>query len=173
MPTPWPDPRFRHLSAALLASLSADEIGDAVIQHVQLRAGREGADKEDLLPFLAPGVRAVYTTWLVDADVLNGGFNQYFYNPWGAQAGEALAGYELLGAEDYAAVMRAAIAMRELERERMAPFYEASSLEAFSESYNHTGLFEIDQRYDALGDRIHSVWAEVARTRPELFDDRS
>jgi len=169
MTKPWPDKRFRELTPELLASLSADDIGDAVVQHVHLLVGDDWEREPEVVRGLPPGVRAVYTTWLVDAEVNNGGFNQFFFNPSGQYAGDALAGFELLGAEDYAAVMRAAIATYETERERLAPFYEAHTLESFSESYQHTVLGEIDQRYYALGDRIYNVWAGVARAQPELF----
>jgi hypothetical protein len=173
MPAPWPEKRFREITPELLASLSADDVGDAVVQHVHLRIDADfGGDWEhepEVVRALAPGAQAIYTTWLVDAEVNNGGFNQFFFNPAGQYAGDALAGYELLGAEDYAAVMRAAIATAEIERERLASFYEAGTAEAFSASYRHTELGEVDQRYYALGDRIYNVWAGVVRARPELF----
>jgi hypothetical protein len=164
----WPDPRFRELSPEILASISADEIGSAVVQHVHHRVA-SSLDEAHVLDALPSGTRAIYATWAVDAEVLNGGFNQFFFNPHGALAGEALAGYELLGAEDYAAVMRAAIATFEAERERLLPFHKARSMEAFSESYRHTDLNAVDQRYYALGDRIYQVWATSVRDRPELF----
>ena len=166
----WPDPRFRELTPVVLASLSADEVGSAIVQHVALQVETEGEENRDAIVGRLPaGTKAVYTTWLVDIEVNNGGFNQFFFNPYGQYAGLALAGYELLGAEDYAAVMRAAIATHEAERETIAPYYEARTLEAFSESYQHTGLAEVDQRYYALGDRIYDVWANFARSRAELF----
>ena len=166
---PAPDPRFRVLTIDLLASLATDEIGDAIVQHVHLRIGRDTERDVEIIRALPRGVQAVYATWLVDAEVNNGGFNQFFWNPSGRFAGDALVGYELLGAEEYAVVMRAAIATREVERERMAPFYEAGTVEAFSESYAHTELEEIDQRYYSLGDRIYDIWANAVRDRPELF----
>lgn len=109
----------------------------------------------------------------MDAEVNNGGFNQFFYNPHGHLAGEALAGYELLGAEDYAEVMRAAIATYETERDQLAPFHEAGTLEAFSESYAHTQLGDVDQRYGALGDRIYASWASAIRRHPDLFSQQA
>lgn len=165
---PRPDPRFRLLSPELLASISADEIGDAVVRHVQFHLG-SGADTDRLLARLSKGVRAVYVTWVVDTEVNNGGFNQFFYNRGDRLAGEALIGYELLGAEDYADVMRAAIAIFEADRDRLLPYYERATLEALSESYRHTELGTVDQRYYALGDRIYSIWAIAVRDHPELF----
>jgi hypothetical protein len=113
-------------------------------------------------------VRAIYTTWLVDAEVNDGGFHQFFFNSSGQYAGDALAGYELLAAEEYAAIMRSAIATFEIDRGRLASF-EADDPEVFADSPAHAALREIDQRYYALGDRIYHAWAVMVATRPELF----
>jgi Domain of unknown function (DUF4375) len=169
MKAPWPDERFRRLTAELLASLSADEVPEAIVQHVHLRIGKDTEREPEIVRSLPSGVMAVYTTWLVDAEVNNGGFNQYFFNPAGQFAGDALAGYELLGAEPYAAVMRSAIATFEADRDRLAPFYELHTPEALKESYKHTDLGEADQRYYALGDQVRNIWADAVRSRPELF----
>ena len=53
MEEPWPDPRFRDISPELLASISADEIGDAVLQHVHLLL-EEAGDEPVVLESLAP-----------------------------------------------------------------------------------------------------------------------
>jgi hypothetical protein len=166
----WPDRRYRELSRELLQSISADDVGSAIVQHVALHtsqldaAARAGAIRE-----LPAGTRAIYTTWLVDTEVNNGGFNQFFFNPSGQFAGLALYGYELIGADEYAAVMRAAIATYESERDTLAPFHGQQSLAALSESYRHTSLGEIDQRYYSLGDHIYNLWAVFVKTRPDLF----
>jgi hypothetical protein len=139
------------------------------VQHVELQLMAPGIDRDAIVAVLPRGTAAIYTTWLVDVEVNNGGFNQFFFNPYGKLAGHALAGYELLDAEEYAAVMRAAIATHEVERERMAPFYDAHTAEAFAESYRLTELREIDQRYYSLGDRIYDIWATFVRDQPELL----
>jgi hypothetical protein len=169
MRAPWPDPKFSRLTPDLLASLSADDVAGAIVQHVELRLMAPGIDRDAIVNILPPGTAAIYTTWLVDVEVNHGGFNQFFFNPHGKLAGHALAGYELLGAEEYASVMRAAIATHEAERDRVRPLYDEQTLEAFGESSRVTELDEIDQRYYALGDRIYDAWAVFVRERPELF----
>ncbi|HEY7233595.1 MAG TPA: DUF4375 domain-containing protein, partial [Gemmatimonadaceae bacterium] len=104
----------------------------------------------------------------VDAEVNAGGFHQYFFNSSGQYAGDALAGYELLGAEEYAAIMRSAIATFEIDREQLEAF-EAEDPETLAESPIHSALREVDQRYYALGDRIYHAWAVLAVSRPEEF----
>lgn len=164
---PAPDERFRHLTPELLAALSADEIGDTVVQHVHLRVAGAWGREAPIIRSLAPGVRAVYTTWLVDAEVNAGGFRQYFFNSSGQYAGEALAGYELLQAEEYAAVMRSAIATFEIDRQRLAAF-EAEDPELAGSPVD-AALHEVDQRYYALGDRIYHRWAVFVVTHAESF----
>ena len=61
------------------------------------------------------------------------------------------------------------IATYESERDTLAPFRAKQSLESFGESYRHTSLGEIDQRYYSLGDHIYNLWAVFVKTRPELF----
>src|SRR5436309_9995601 len=116
------DDRFRHLTPELLASLSADEVADAIVQHVHLHVAGSWGREAPMIRALPPGVRAIYTTWLVDAEVNAGGFHQYFFNSSGQYAGDALSGYELLGAEEDAAIMRSAIAPLESDREGLGPF---------------------------------------------------
>jgi hypothetical protein len=164
------DDRFRHLTPELLASLSADEVADAIVEHVHLHVAGAWGREAPIIRALPPGVRAIYTTWLVDAEVNAGGFHQYFFNSSGQYAGDALAGYELLGAEEYAAIMRSAIATFEIDRERLAAV-EMEDPETLADSTVHSALREIDQRYYALGDRIYHAWAVLAVSRPEAFDE--
>ena len=163
------DERFRHLTPELLASLSADEIAEAIVQHVHLHVAGAWGREAPIIRSLPPAVRAIYTTWLVDAEVNAGGFHQYFFNSSGQYAGDALSGYELLGAEEYAAIMRSAIATFEIDRVRLASF-ETEDPETHADSAVHAVLREIDQRYYALGDRIYHAWAVLAVSRPEEFE---
>jgi hypothetical protein len=161
--------RYRILTPDLLTSLSADEVADAIVQHVHFRVAGAWGSEAPIIRALPAGVRAIYTTWLVDAEVNAGGFHQYFYNSSGQYAGDALAGYELLGAEEYAAIMRSAIATFEIDRHRLASV-ELDDPERDSESAVHTALREIDQRYYALGDRIYHSWAVIVVDQPGAFE---
>ena len=163
------DERFRHLTLDVLRSLPPDELGDAVIQHVAFQVGDDVSRIPDVVRGLPAGLRAIYATSVVDLEVSNGGFNQFFWNPSSQYADDALRGYELLGATEYAAVLRSALAIRAAERDRLAPYDRAGTLEAFSASYEVTGLGEADESYYALGSRLYSAWASLLRRRGELF----
>lgn len=163
------DERFRHLTVDLLRSLPPEELGDAVIQHVAFQVGDDASRIPDVVRGLPAGLRAIYATYVVDMEVSNGGFNQFFWNPSSHYAEDALQGYELLGAAEYAAVLRGALEIRAAEEERLAPYDRAGTLEAFSASYGMTRLGEADENYYSLGNRLYSAWASLLRRRSELF----
>src|SRR5688500_15173451 len=45
MASDWPDPKFRNLTPAFLAALSTDDIGDAILQHVEWRVRAHRGDR--------------------------------------------------------------------------------------------------------------------------------
>ena len=168
MDVPTPDPRFVELSAATLAGLSADEVGGAVLQHVRHRVGAQPDREPDVVRALPVGVRAIYATSLVDSAVNAGGFAHFFSTPAHRYGGDALAAYELFEAEDYAAVMRSALATFETDRELFVTA-DGEGRHVEHPPRAQFSLDELDQRYYALGDRIYNVWAVFVRRRPELF----
>lgn len=86
----------------------------AIIDRVQKRI-REGKPEqlgEALLSFPA-GSRYVWATFWVEAEVDNGGFDQYFANGHGPAARTAIEGFRAFGAEPYAVLVEKAIAVHE------------------------------------------------------------
>jgi hypothetical protein len=60
---------------------------------------------------LTPGQKAVYGLEVADEEILNGGFDQYWYNPSGDLAPDLVRAAERVHAPAYAAVFRAAAAL--------------------------------------------------------------
>ncbi len=60
---------------------------------------------------LTPPQRHVYNAWLLDVEVCNGGFHQYFVNSSGNTAGEATEAFVALVAHDRADIVRRAVAV--------------------------------------------------------------
>lgn len=101
---------------------------------------------------LSPGQRMVWGTLILDGEVNNGGFNQFFFNASGQYAVEAIDGFRLLGADEHAILVEEAIALFFEEVEKLRPFWSPRTLEGFAESYKHTDSGQLDQRYYELPD---------------------
>ena len=55
------------------------------------------------------GLQMLWATQLVDDEVNNGGFNQYFFNRSGQWAMEAIEGFRLIGVVERAEIVKAAV----------------------------------------------------------------
>lgn len=69
--------------------------------------------RAELLGSVAAGSRHVWTTFWVEAEVKNGGFDQYFANGNEVFARRAIEGFRALGGEKYAVLVEKAIAIHE------------------------------------------------------------
>ena len=164
------DPRFRELRPEVLGPLPDDDLPAAVYEHVLHHCLPDLGHEVDIVTGLPKAIQAVYATALLDNDVNNGGFNQFFWNSSGEFALLALEGLELFGATDHAAVVRKAIATYEAERVVLERYREDGSSEAFSESYKHTTLGQCDEAYYDLGfDSLRDAQVRFVRTHLEDF----
>src|SRR5204863_7619338 len=143
-------PRYTDLDRATLASILDDDLELAIQDYVYSRIGDDFANEEVCLTELSAGFRAIFTTLHVEAEVCNGGFNQYFWNSEGKLADFAVEGFRHIGAAEYADLMKRAIAAWREENDVIEPFREAGTLEAFSESYEHSKLGDLDHEFYEL-----------------------
>ena len=142
--------RYADFDRATLASISNDDLELAIQDYVYARIGDDSANEDARLAELSPGFRAVFTTLCVEAEVRNGGFNQYFWNSEGKLADLAVEGFRHIGAPEYADLMKRAIATWRDENDVIEPFREVGTIEAFSESYEHSKLGDLDHEFYEL-----------------------
>src|SRR5690606_22480419 len=84
-----PPGRPARLDAATLSTLPEDALEQALLNYVLDATAGSGLGEPEALDGLPVPLRAWYVAFVVDAEVLNGGFNQFFFNPSGVLAGEA------------------------------------------------------------------------------------
>jgi hypothetical protein len=126
------------------------EIAKVLISHVY---GTEDQQEQyRRVDALSPGLKMLWGTWLVDGEVNNGGFNQFFWNSSGQFAMEAIEGFRVIGADEHAGLVEDAVELFFEEADRLRPFRQRHTLEAFSESYEHTDSGALDTRNFALRD---------------------
>ncbi len=163
---------YRTLTTEILREIPDQELDRAIIDYIDVKVDDRDDRVHEIVTGLSAGFCAVYTTWWVEAEVANGGFNQYFWNSSGRLAEEAVAGFELIGAPGYVALMRRAIDTFRQEEERLRKFMDRNTPEAFSESYEDNPLNEIDQEFCRLEEseeNLKSLRIRFIRRRPDLF----
>src|SRR5262245_48687057 len=160
---------YPSLTEEILRSIPDAQLEQAIFDYASLKIGDNYNRELTVVRSLAPGVQALYATWLIEAEVNNGGFNQFFWNSSGAFAEDAVTGFELFGLSDLAALTRDAIGIHAAEAKEIDRFKQQNTIEAFSESYKHSKLGPLDDRFYEINETISPARIKRIRERPQLF----
>ena len=117
----------------------------------------------DMAPFTA-AQRGVFAVMWYDAEVGNGGHEQFFDNSTGIVWEDALAGFRLIGAEKCAAILERVIAKCggsiPFSREERSGILEKLDEDIFGED---------DDDYYEVNDEIRGLVEEYAKSHPQEF----
>ena len=162
---------FDSLDREVLAGISDDQVEQAILDFVCNRIG-EDLDREiEVLRQHSAGIIAIYTTMIVEAEVDNGGFNQYFWNSDGKLAELAAMGFRRIDAPPFEALMRRAISIWEGQRLVWKIFKKVGTLSSFSESYKYTQLGKLDGEFYRLNEAssLSQCRIKYIRQNPDEF----
>lgn len=163
------DPRYKVLSRDFLAQEPDSSLEWAIMQHIGWVVGEDYEREHEIVTALSPGFQAIYATWWLEAEVNNGGFNQYFFNSTGQFAKEAAAGFERLGASEHAALTRQAIAVFEHRQPVIDAARQQGTTEAFSKTYEDDPFAPFDDRFFKLRTDVRSLRVRFIREHVDEF----
>lgn len=116
---------------------------------------------------LSTGMRMVWGVFMVDGEVNNGGFNQFFWNSSCEYVNEARDGFRLIGAFEHARLVDEAVERFDQHAQTLRPYYERGTIEAFSESYKENTFTDLDDRYFELDSAPLQI--SYIRANPDEF----
>ncbi|WP_444996089.1 DMP19 family protein [Aliikangiella sp. IMCC44359] len=160
---------YTHLNKEVLLKISDEDLEQAIIDYIYSKIGDDYDNQYNIVKGLSKGFQAIFTTWWVEAEVNNGGYNQYFWNSTGEFAFEALYGFREIGAPKNALLMEQAIKIAIKEIPKMKKYREKGTLEAFSETYKHTELNDLDDEFFKYPEDLSKLRISYIRSNPELF----
>ncbi len=153
----------------IIASISDDKLEQAVVDYVFTKIGDDWDNQIEIVNSLNESFRGVFATWWLEAEVNNGGFNQYFWNSYGYWAEDAISAFYDYGADKYAEVAKKAVSKFLAEAETHKEFRELGTLEAFSASYKHTELGNLDNEFWDIEEDLSKLRISYIRKYPEKF----
>ncbi len=143
----------RKIYETLTSEIISETKDDKLIQTIFDNIGTNFEEGEqytlEKISKLSKGQQAIFSIWMLQAEVNNGGFNQFYYNSSGQFANMAEEGLKLIGANKYAELVKQAnntylTIKDELEEKN------DGSIESFSESYEDNPLNELDDKFYEL-----------------------
>ena len=152
-------PKLESVSPDALAAVSDDELEYALSAYVADRIADAGG-KFDTIERLPPKLLTWYIAYIIDVEVLNGGFNQLFFNPTGQYASEGPSVFDEIGLPEARTIMTEALELLERHAPSLEAAAEEGTLEAFAKTYLDQPFDELDSRYAVK----EEVW-RLARIR--------
>lgn len=158
--------RYPVLTPEIAATIDNDDLVQAIVDHVEdvrlKSVDRDSAEARRIVAGLPPAMRVAVTTDIMDSEIGNGGFIQYFYNGTGRYADLAVEDLRRIGAGAFADVLAKALAVyavekKMIDRARRAWFGKAR---AFSKLYKTSTLGEVDREWYALDGELDRMICE-------------
>jgi Domain of unknown function (DUF4375) len=166
-------PKIKYMTLENIKSAADKDVDQQIMDCIEYRLSELSYDTNRLLNNLSPAAGYLYLTWLVEGEVNNGGFNQYFWNGYGDYANEAVKAFEYFGAVEHTKVMCLAIKIRNKENILMSFLKLLSILigkiKAFSYSCQISKLDPIDDLFYELKEDLSSLRLQKIRHSPESF----
>lgn len=162
-------PIYKSLNPKVLAGVADKDVEQAVVDYVSTKLDRQHDHEKEILATLSMGARALWLTWVVEGEVNNGGFNQYYWNTDDRFSADAVNAFRFFSAKEHAAIMEEANRVRSEELRTIQQFEDRGTLEAFSESYKESKLGPLDRRFYALKEDLSALRISKIRSAPELF----
>ena len=159
---------YTSLNIATLRTIPDDELELVIVDYVVHKL-ESNSDENTVLNSLTDGNRAFWLTWIVQGEVNNGGFNQYYWNTEGRHSSEAVSSFEFFSASKHAALMREANSIREQEAATIKEYENKNTVEAFSDSYKVSNLGPLDTRFYTISEDLSALRIAKIREAPELF----
>ena len=166
-------PRPTRLDTSTIQSIRDQDIDYALTWYFGERMRATSLSREAVLRSETPAFRTFYLSWLLEAEVLNGGFNQYFWNVSPELIGLTADALRSVGAEDALEIFLLASKRAESEASRRDELKAEGTLQAFSESYKSSGLEEYDHRFASLASAFAAKRLTYVRANADKLDGRS
>lgn len=105
----------------------------------------------------------------MDAEVLNGGFNQLFFNPTGALVPDAPAAFTEIGIPEAADLVYRALALLGTHASALEAAIETGTIDAFMETYLDQPFSELDSEYGSAQEQFRLARLRFIRDQADAF----
>jgi hypothetical protein len=161
-------PVLGELTPASLHALAEDQREAALVAYVDTALRRDG-DRVAALLRLPRALQVHYLSFVVEAETMNGGLHQFFWNPSGELAALVAPALVELGADDAAAVFAQALEVAHSEAASRDALRADGAWEAFVQSSGQSFLRTFDAAFVALAAGFPALRAALLRDKEAQF----
>lgn len=142
-------PIYKTLTPEIISKIKDTELEQAIFDNISTNMEGDKRDEREIVKTLTSGQRAIYVTWTVEAEVNNGGFNQFYFNSSGQLADMGEDAFKTIGANKFADLVRQANLIYDEIKEDLKKYNDGTT-DSFSKSYEENPLNDLDDRFYKL-----------------------
>ncbi len=163
---------YDKLTDEIIDQTSDDNLLQTVFDNIETNFEDGELYSVEKIKKLSAGKQAIFSIWMLQAEVNNGGFNQFYYNSSGQFSEMALTGLKLIKAEKFADLLdRANKTYSKIADDLKEK--DDGTIESFSESYENNPLNKLDDEFYELDEteRLDSIQIKYIRENKSQFTD--
>lgn len=139
-------PIYKELTIAIIDATADHELIQTIFDNLEKKFPEDYQKEYETVLSFNKARQTIYVIWLLEAEVNNGGFNQYYENSSGQFAELTPEALRLIGANMFADLMIKANQLYEDENEQITKHMDGT-IEGFSKSYEDNPLDAMDTEF--------------------------
>ena len=166
-------PVYMELTEQIIDTISDDNLVQAVFDNLSQKQPTDYKKEYETVMSWNKSRQAIYMIWLLEAEVNNGGYNQFYFNSSGQFYKYLPDALKLVGAIRFADLTTRANNIYTKENQKITQHQDAS-VEGFSKSYEDNPLNKFDDEFYALyrTEDLYNIQVKYIRKYKSEFIDK-
>lgn len=142
-------PIYTQLTEQIIDTTADENLLQVVFDNLSEKLGADYEKEYETVMGWNKSRQAIYMIWMLEAEVNNGGYNQFYFNSSGQFYKQLPDALKLVGAYQFANLTARANAVFEKENKKITQ-HQDGTLEGFSKSYDDNPLNKLDDEFYEL-----------------------
>lgn len=166
-------PIYKELTEQIIDTTSDENLLQVVFDNLSEKHPSDYEKEYETVMSWNKSRQAIYMIWVLESEVNNGGYNQFYFNSSGQFYKHLPEALKLVGALKFADLTERANDTFEKENPKITQ-HQDGTLEGFSKSYNDNPLNKFDDEFYDLyeTENLHQIQADFIRKNKKEFIDK-
>ena len=137
---------YKKLTVNILKKIPNHKLEQTILDNIDTKFKKGEQYTLEKISKLMKGQQAVFSTFWLEGEVYNGGFNQYYFNPSGKCSKMGEIGFKRIGRKKLSEVVALANKIHFENKVKLEKF-DDGTVQSFSDSYEDNPLNELDTKF--------------------------
>lgn len=166
-------PVYKELTEQIIDTTSDDNLLQIIFDNLSVKQPDDFKKEYETVMSWNKSRQAIYMIWVLEAEVNNGGYNQFYFNSSGQFYKHLPEALRLVGAIKFADLTERANNIFEKENDKITR-HQDGTIEGFSKSYEDNPLNDLDTEFYALyqTENLQQIQVDYIRKNKKEFVDK-